>query len=207
MSLILGIDPGTNYLAWCLYDTTKACIVHCMVDRFSKKLDADARNAQVGDVWTQRMAGIYRCVNVVAIERMFSKGNASDAPLAVCAHYLRLACKRVGLVPIELSVGTVRKAVLGDGRGGAKKDAVQEWVRAHYPGAWDVSPDCCDALLVALAAAKGPAPTVKPRKRSVRVVRPSDGGDGGTVARPRSGSGRASSRKRESDAILSPVRD
>lgn len=146
MPRILALDPGTTALGWALFDTRRG-----LVDSGTRKLkgnDVDDRcELARQELITLLPAGCD--VDVVALEKMFSAGHNSDAPLAVIAYLIRRRAKVLGIAVVEIAISTWKKRVVGAGNASKAESRIAAEERF---GRRFASQDEADAACIALAA-------------------------------------------------------
>lgn len=146
---VLGIDPGTRCLGWALYDTARGELLDAGVYDLPDVGDADERVRHVPGVLRELIP--HGCnLDLVAVEKQFSRDNCADRPLHVVAWMVKTRAREVGLPPpVEIPAASARKAVVG--RGNATKPEVLACLRERL-GYDFPSTDASDAACVAVAA-------------------------------------------------------
>lgn len=161
---IIGIDPGTKRMGFACLDTEDNTILNAGHYDFSGK-DVDIRLLDI----ERRLSDIFyyerRWFDTVAYEKMFSMGNAADAPLAVVAWMIRKYCKMTGVEFIEIPHTSVYKEITGDGK--STKEDVKAFLESLYDTHF-VSLDASDAAAIAIAASTYRPKEKKPRTRKVQ---------------------------------------
>ena len=162
MARIISLDPGTLNSAWVLYDSTQGRILDYGTWSMKAKVPVDQRLEEVPE-WLRQVLPEGCNVDVVVVEKMFSSGRGSDAPLAVFAWMVRCRAHRLGIPCTEIPRSSVLVNAYGHGRAekGDLKSLMEFRFNEEFP-----TEDVADAVALAVASV-----TYTPKKKKPRTHR------------------------------------
>ena len=148
----MGLDPGSSCMGFAIYDEESNRIVRKGSYKAPGK-SVDARLLHIQEWIETELLGPpeagSRICHSVGYEKMFSVGNAADAPLAIIAWFIRVACARRSIPFIEIPHAAIYKHAVGDGT--LDKKQVQRILGDRF-GVSFANTDESDAVATAIAA-------------------------------------------------------
>jgi hypothetical protein len=144
-AVLLALDPG-KMTGWAMSDGT------CGVVDLREQWDRDS--AEAGIAFQEWLRPHLRRAKCLIIERPFGPAGTTDIPNAI-AYAAHMAAVRAGVPRRELTVASIRKAALGNGR--AKKAEVKPAMLARgWHCADGHAADACAVIEAAISLAVAP---------------------------------------------------